>query len=190
MLIPRIKKLKVITNVIVVTLIGFFIIGGVAEAATFGGGRVNNAKPLAFYHSSVSSYGYTANYDAGRAYWNAHSKVDIRKSTGSSGADRYYIGNTSVTGLLGVMTPYTLTGTVASVNSNWAYTTVYMYDNTMRSTGSNTNARRNYNAAHEIGHSIKMAHVPLPTNSVMVQGWRDIPSGLTSFDRGEIDKKW
>lgn len=167
------------------------VIGSVVNAEYFSGGRKNNASPLAYYASSVSSYGYTSHYDAGRAYWNSHSQVNIAKTTSTTGRpDIYYIGNSSVSGLLGQIVPYTSTGSQASVSSYWDYTTVFMYDNQMRASSKYSASTVKYNAAHEIGHTIKMAHVPIPHNSVMVQGFYNIPSYLTSFDSGEVTAKW
>lgn len=60
----------------------------------------------------------------------------------------------------------------------------------MRSTSNYSASRVNYNIAHEIGHSIKMAHVSKATLSVKPQGWVPIPSSLTQYDRQEIGKKW
>ncbi|WP_207205150.1 hypothetical protein [Peribacillus sp. TH16] len=68
--------------------------------------------------------------------------------------------------------------------------TVTMYDNQMRAQSNYTASYIRMNAAHEIGHSIKMAHVAKAYNSVMPQGWRAIPSSLTSYDSGEVTKKW
>lgn len=163
----------------------------VAQADYFAGGRKNNAAPYAYYHSSVSTYGYVGNYDVARSYWNANSKVNIKKTTSTSARpDIYYVGNTSVSGLLGQIIPYTSTGTQAAVGGYWDYTTVFIYDNQMRAQSTFTSSRVNYNAAHEVGHTLKMAHVTPPYNSVMVQGWYNIPSTLTSYDSGEINKKW
>jgi predicted Zn-dependent protease len=187
----KLKHLTLIIITLSVLLCTSMIAEGVIKAAYFSGGRKNNAAPSVFYHSSVSSFGYTSNYNAGIAYWNANSKVNITKTfTSVHGADVYYIGTTATSGLLGRIVPYDSSGNVASTNSYWDYTNVTMYDNQMRAQSNYTSSRINYNAAHEIGHTIKMAHVPIPTNSVMVQGWYNIPASLTSFDSGEINSKW
>lgn len=89
-----------------------------AEAVIFGGTRTGNAKPTAWYSSSVGSHGYISNFDRGRGYWNAHSKVNITKSSTSANSDRYYVSNTSTRGLLGLMTPYNSSGSKVSVHSN------------------------------------------------------------------------
>ncbi|MEY9971980.1 hypothetical protein ABH966_002354 [Lysinibacillus sp. RC46] len=151
----------------------------------------NNAMPNAFYHSSVAAYGYAANYDKARSYWNGSSKVNITKTTSSAGRpDIYSVGTTSVSGLLGQAGGYNSSGSAVSLDSNWDYATSIIYDNQMRAQSNYTASRINFNAAHEVGHTIKMAHVGIPHDSVMVQGWWEIPSGLTSYDSGEINKKW
>lgn len=166
------------------------IFTSVVDAAIFAGSRKNYAKLTVYYHSSVSAYGYTSNYDRGRAYWNAHSKVNItRASININRPDIYYIGNTSVKGLLDRVIPYNSSGIKVSASEYWDYTTVYMYDNQMRAQSNYSSSRINYNAAHEIGHTIKKAHVPIPYNSVMVQGWYTIPSSITSFDSSEVNRK-
>lgn len=187
------KSGKVRINLMVVLLLAVFLTvmfkGTEAKADFFGGDRKNGPAPRAFYTSSVSMLGYTANYDAGRAYWNSNSLVNIQKVGNINRPDLYYIGDTSVPGL-GQVTPYNSAGLVAPLNGYWDYTTVFMYHNQMVAQSNYTNSRINYNAAHEIGHTLKMAHVGPPTNSVMVQGWRNIPSTITSYDSGEINRKW
>lgn len=162
-----------------------------ASADYFSGSRTNNAKPYAWYDASVANYGYTSHYDAGRAYWNSHSKVDIKRSLFYDlSYDKYYIGNTSTSGLLGRISPKTSSGAEAGVDSFWSYVVVTMYDNQMRAQSNYSSSYIRMNAAHEIGHSIKMAHAAKAYNSVMPQGWRPIPSSLTIYDSGEVGKKW
>lgn len=167
------------------------VFGSVANADYFSGGRKNDAHPFAYYASSVSNYGYTSYYDAGRAYWNKHSKVNILRTTSTSGRpDIYYISNTSVTELFGQIIPYNSSGTQVSTSSYWDYTTVFMYDNQLRVSSKYSASTVKYNAAHEIGHTIKMAHVAAAYNSVMVQGLYNIPSSLTSYDSSQVSAKW
>lgn len=161
-------------------------------ATAFGGGRKNNGWPKAYYHSSVAANGYTSNYDAGRAYWNQSYIVTIGKTTSTANRpDIYYIGNTSIPGVIGQFTPYNSLGNPVTVNSYWDYTTVFMYDNQMRALSNYTTLRINYNAAHEIGHTVKMAH---PSSvlylSVMAQGWNDLPYSIRPYDLDEVNKKW
>ncbi|SFF05955.1 hypothetical protein SAMN04487969_112157 [Paenibacillus algorifonticola] len=176
------------------SFLAVFLFGSVVSADYFSGNRKNGAKPLAYYHSSVADNGYTSHYDAGRAYWNGNSKVNIVKTETNSVVSRpdvYYIGNTSIAGFFGQTIAYTSSGDITTADSYWDYTTVFMYDNTMRAKGSDYSAPTvKYNAAHEIGHSIKMAHVPFPYNSVMVQGWRSVPSAITTYDSEQVDSKW
>lgn len=167
------------------------IIFEAADAATYAGGRKGNAKPNVFYSASVSNFGYTSNFDAGRAYWNTNSKVNITKTTSlDNRPDIYYVGNTSNVNVLGVAAGYSSTSTLVALTSYWDFATATIYDNSMRAQSNYTTSRINYNAAHEIGHTIKMAHVGIPTNSVMVQGWYNIPTSITSFDSGEVNTKW
>ena len=91
---------------------------------------------------------------------------------------------------MGRISPKTSSGTEAGVDSFWSYVVVTMYDNQMRAQSNYSTSYINMNAAHEIGHSIKMAHAASAYYSVMPQGWRAIPSSLTSYDSGEVGKKW
>lgn len=185
------KYNKFLIALISVLAIGTSFLSTSASADYFLGGRTNNAMPYAWYDSSVANYGYTTNFDAGRNYWNSHSKVDIKRAFSySSSYDRYYIGNTSTSGLLGRIYPYNSSGVEVSADSNWSYVVVMMFDNQMRAQSTYSSSYINMNAAHEIGHSIKMAHAASVYNSVMPQGWRAIPSSLTSYDSGEVSKKW
>lgn len=187
----RLKFLRLIIISFSVLLFTSIIIESTANAAIWAGDRKNRAKPYAYYHSSVDLYGYKLNYDRGRAYWNANSRVNITKTTSiANRPDIYYIGNSAVSGLLGQIIPLNSLGNTVSVTSNWDYVTVFMYSNQMIAHPNYSVSRVNYNAAHEIGHAIKMAHVPIQNNSVMVQGFYPIPSSLTSFDSGEVNRKW
>lgn len=173
--------------------VAVFLFGSLVSADYLSGGRKNNAKPLAFYHSSVADAGYTSHYDAGRAYWNGNSKVNIVRTMFNSVTDRpdiYYIGNTSIPNLAGQTVGYTSSGAQTSPDNYWDYTTVYMYDNVMRVTDPYTSEHVKFNAAHEIGHTIKMAHTSLGFNSVMPQGWRVIPSSITPYDSEQVNSKW
>ncbi|MDC3413182.1 hypothetical protein NC797_11645 [Aquibacillus sp. 3ASR75-11] len=182
------KSIMVLTSAVVLSSM-FFIID--VKADYFGGSRSYQAAPYAWYHSSVYSYNYDDNYDAGRGYWNDHFGVNIKKTydTGTY-IDRYYVGNTSTSGLLGRIQPINGNSEVASVNEYWYRVNVFIYDNQMRAQSSYNNSHVSMNAAHEIGHSIKMAHASSAYYSVMPQGWRTLPYNITSYDSGEIDAKW
>lgn len=184
------NRVAVIMLSLTILLISSFA-GSPASADYLGGGRKDNASPRAYYHSSVTSYGYVSHYDAGRAYWNSHLQVNITKTPyTTSRPDIYYIGNSSVSGLLGQIIPYNSAGSQVGATSYWDYTTVFMYDNQMRAQSTFNSKYTHYNAAHEIGHTIKMAHVSSPYNSVMVSGWRAIPGYLTTYDSGQVSAKW
>lgn len=185
------KYNKLLIALIAVLTLGTSFLSTSASADYYSGGRTDNAKPYAWYDASVANYGYTSHYDAGRAYWNSHSNVDIKRAlTYSSSYDRYYIGNTSTSGLLGRTIPKTSTGEDASLGAFWGYVVVTMYDNQMKAESNYSSSYIQMNAAHEIGHSIKMAHAASSYNSVMPIGWRPIPSSLTSYDSGEVGTKW
>ncbi|MFC9706635.1 hypothetical protein ACFTRD_00585 [Paenibacillus sp. NPDC056933] len=176
------------------SFLAVFLCGSFASADYFSGTRKNGSKPMAYYHSSVADYNYTSHYDAGRTYWNGNSRVNIARTLTNSTVTRpdiYYIGNTATANFYGQIVPYNSSGSTVGPDDYWDYTAVFMYDNTMRATGSGyTSANIRYNAAHEIGHTIKMAHVPIPYNSVMVQGWRAVPGSITTYDSGEVNSKW
>lgn len=183
------RYIKLLIVLISVLALGPSFLSTIASADYFSDGRTSNAKPYAWYDASVINYGYTSHYDAGRVYWNSHSAVDIKKSiTNSSTYDKYYVGNTSTSGLLGRIPPKNSSGLETGVDSFWSYVVVTIYDNQMKAQSNYSASYVNMNTAHEIGHSIKMAHAALAYNSVMPQG--AIPSSLTSYDSGEAGKKW
>lgn len=185
----RIKKSGFVKFIIAGLLLFTFTTS--ASANYFGGSRTKNAKPVVYYDSSVSKYGYTSNFDAGRAYWNSHSAVNITKSTSyKKGMDQYLVANTSVAGLLGEIIPVNSSGIEVSTSASWSYVLVKIYANQMKNLSNYDSSHISMNAAHEIGHSIKMAHASKAYNSVMPQGWRKLPSSLTSYDKGEVTKKW
>ncbi|GBF74412.1 hypothetical protein PA598K_02755 [Paenibacillus sp. 598K] len=187
------KRLKAkYFSMLAFSVLSLVLFGSVASADYFGGTRKDGSRPSAFYHSTVAQYGYTGAYDAGRAYWNAKSQVNITRAVISNPIDRpdtYYIGNTSVPDFWGQIAPINSSGVIAQPNEHWVYVDVIMYDNTMRASG-HQQANVRYNAAHEIGHTIKMAHVNIPTNSIMVQGWWPIPASITTYDSNQVDLKW
>lgn len=162
------------------SILALVMFGSIASADYWGGNRKGGPNPSAFYHSSVNQYGYTGAYDAGRGYWNANSKVNITRTpiyNAIDPPDTYYIGNSATPNLWGQIAPTNSSGNLALPDEYWVYVEVTMYDNNMRAAGHQP-ANVRYNAAHEIGHTIKMAHVPIPTNSVMVQGWWAIPASI------------
>lgn len=104
---------KLTISLLVILLITSMGFETITSADVFSGGRKDNSKPSAHNHLSVNQYGYSSHYDRGRAYWNAHSNVNIKKSNNSvSLSDTYYIGNTSVAGMLGRIIPYNASGMV------------------------------------------------------------------------------
>ncbi len=185
------KYLKLIITSFLLLLVISTTFKEETDAAYFAAGRKNNASPYVYYDSSVSSYAYASNFDAARAYWNANSLVNITKtSSTSTRPDVYYVSTTSKPGYYGQTYVYGTNGMETSTSSYWEYAEVFVFDNQVRANSSNSSAIKNYNVAHEIGHTIKMAHVPIPYNSVMIQGLYSIPSSITSFDSGELNAKW
>jgi hypothetical protein len=175
------------------TIVGFLSIivifaSSTSFATIFSGGR-SSANFNAYYDSSVASYGYTNHYDTARADWSAaSSKVNIGKTTSTSGSpDKYYVGTTSVVGLLGVQTPYNSSGQNVGTSSTWAYSTVAIYDNQMNDFGMSFSERVS-NATHEVGHTLSQAHPVTSQNSVMIQSIQSI--GVQNWDRESLIAKW
>lgn len=184
--------LKFMSIVLMVCTFLIFIVpfSGV-EASTYPGGRNRGASPQAYYTDSVAQFGYTANYDRGRAYWNTHPRVNIQRTFNlSTQPDRYFVSATFQAGLLGRIFPYGRNGNQVGSGEYWQYVSVYMYANQMRGQSNYQSSAVSYNAAHEIGHTIKLGHQPLLVDSVMAQGFRPIPSSLTNPDRTSVNRKW
>lgn len=187
----KLKYSKLIIITFSVLLFTSIISESVAKANYFSGGRKNNADYFAYYDSSVSSFGYSSNYDTARSYWNASSVVNITRTFSLLYTpDIYYVDNTATSGLLGQVIPYDSSENVVGASSYWDHTHVFIYDNQMEAQSPYTTAYINYNASHEVGHTIKMAHTSPPISSVMIQGWYSSPSSLSVYDSGEADLKW
>lgn len=76
----------------------------------------------------------------------------------------YYIGTSHDENLLGQAFYKDSSGNGVSADGYWDHVILYMYDNSMRANSNNSDSRVKYNAAHEVGHSIKMDHVPIVAN--------------------------
>ena len=204
------SKLTLITLLVVLSSIFF---SKFAFAYYFDGYRSYYAGETAWYDSSIANLGYTGDYDKGRGYWNYSPYVDIGKNTGTyqKYQDKYFIGTTAVNGLLGHCLPVqyrtdangkeyaVVYDDQTNANSDilnewWDYTIVTLFDNSMKATGSQfTSTYVSYNAAHEIGHSIKMKHAPdgyYAGLSVMDQGWNPLYYNLMEYDAQEVTNKW
>lgn len=193
---------KVVFLLLLTSIFLSFIPFTQAHATTLSGTRLNTgANFTAWYDASVINLGYQGDMDKGRAYWNnSAANVYIDKNTGSYGGDqdKYFVGNTTINGLLGQTNYYlqSVGGTYqVSTGEDFNYCTVVLYDNSMKGhikDGTFDAAHASYNAAHEIGHSIKMDHpntVSSPS-SVMWQGWNAIPAYITTYDENDAVAKW
>ncbi len=179
------KKLFSMVGILSIAVIS---ISSTSFATSFTGGR-SSANFNAYYDSSVSTNGYTSAYDTARSDWSAASgSVNIGKTTSTSGTpDKYYVGSTATSGLLGVTTPYNTSGGVAGVSDRWAFATVAIYHNQMEAFGMNS-AQKTSNATHEIDHTLSQAHPSTSSSSVMKQGIQSI--GVQAYDKQSLIAKW
>lgn len=185
------KKLILLTSFFLSTSL---LISSVSNAAYFIGGR-ESGWFSAYYTNSVATYGYTNHYDTARTSWaNITTKVNVGKVSSDTGTpDKYYIGTTSSTNLLGQNVFYKKSGStfvVANTYETWAYATVSMYHNTMRDIWDMTQSQIISNATHEVGHSISLAHPPDSDNRsrVMRQGIQSI--GPQAADKESLIYRW
>ncbi len=166
-----------------------------AKADTFGGGRSNSNRNIMVYlDSSVanSSY-YNSIYSYARSYWsNTGTSFSgfLVASSNSPTSDEYCVSTTATSGLLGRTYPYKRvngSSVTATNNEYWEWCKIFIYSNQMDAY-SMTDDQRRSNAAHEIGHSLKLAHTTANTSSVMLQGIQSIQP--TSYDIGQLRSKW
>jgi len=200
----NIKKV-IATSLIALTSLTF--ISSAASAETFTGTIKDGVNRPVWYSSSVGSYGYTGTFDIGRAYWNVDTKANLWKwDQVNNSTDRYYIGTSDGGDLdtLGKTTPYKITSTGAAVladpNETWNFSVVTLYHDAFQKKRWHGLTYRAMDAdeirktsAHEVGHSLKMAHNVTMTSldTVMRQGIYDIPSTkITTYDKNEFVKKW
>ena len=188
----NLKKYKKIISISILSLLGIISVNDTSYAESFSGGR-KSASFKCYYDSSVANYGYRTTFDTAISRWNnTSSKVSISKTTNTSSyPDKYYIGNTSISGVLGRTIPYkkNIFGKIVEdkTNDDWTYCTVALYDNTMKENYMNS-SQIHSNATHEIGHTLSQAHPDTSLSSVMKQGIQSI--GPTSYDKSSITSKW
>jgi len=211
------KFKKIIINSII-CLTSLTIFGSVASATTFSGTLKSGVNRPVWYSPSVASYGYTSHFDAGRDYWNRDTKVNLWKwDQANNSTDRYYVGTSypkdSDDGELnvdGAQSSYKVTSTGAVVeadkNEDWNFSVVTIYHNALSSPEKNY-ARELVNevTAHEIGHSIKMAHSlgTYSPNSSYADKYgyledtimhpskvRKLTSIIRPYDQKEVERKW
>jgi predicted Zn-dependent protease len=162
-----------------------------SDATIYNGGRISADHPI-YYSSSVSSYGYGTHFDQARNNWNVLStQVNLWKNASStSQTDDYYIGiATNPPGKvnLGLTSFYDSTGTPVANYQTWAYSTVTLYDNSMRQL-SMTPEQIIGNATHEVGHSISLDHPAISVSSIMNSGVQSIPP--TTYDKNDVYSAW
>ncbi|MEK5439337.1 MULTISPECIES: matrixin family metalloprotease [Paenibacillus] len=123
-----------------------------------------NGKIQAWYDSSISSYGYTSHFDHAVSTWNGrNANVSISKTLNNSGqVDRYYVGTTSEEGLYGRNIWYNDLGIPVDPDwFSWSRSVVSVFDNQLRNFNGGVNftsARIKHTTAHEVGHSLGLAH--------------------------------
>ena len=152
------------------------------------GGKTWDGVTIYEFDSSVYDYKYDYEnvYNSAISNWEGISSAVSFTEGEHRYADKYYVGNSSVQGLLGRMDPYSAVG-LTSLDKNWNYTKVHIFHNNMDSEGM-TKAQRISNTTHEIGHSLKLSHPTRNETSVMNQGIQKI--GPTSYDKSELRSKW
>jgi hypothetical protein len=186
---------------LVSTIIIFMLHISETNAASFQGSRNGSGMHTAWYDSSIASYGYTSHFDAARSYWNySSSNVYISKNSGTHKKyqDRYYVGNTEVKNLIGLAAFYQYTwysSKSVEADEYWDYCEIIIYENNMRSSSNYSDSSVKMNIAHEIGHTLKLAHAPtyygVPYyESVMNTGFFPIYSPTTDYDIQSLTNKW
>lgn len=179
------------------------IFSTVASADSFNGGRKGNGMHYAYYSPSVYEKGYSTYFHDARTYWNQSPKIGIGQSnTYKKWDDRYYANFAQNTDILGQIYIAKYINNVAQygqdawINHYWDFTHVILYYNSIQKSSANTRSKVSYIAAHEVGHSIKMAHTT-KSNSVLrtpYQGYL-IPGGsgnitISASDKASVNAKW
>ncbi|SDL98714.1 matrixin family metalloprotease [Paenibacillus jilunlii] len=142
-------------------------------------GGNDNGHIQAWYDSSISSYGYTSHFDHAVSTWNGrNANVSISKTLNNSGqVDRYYVGTTTELGLYGRNLWYNDLGISVDPDwFSWSRSVVSVYDNQLRNHNNGVNftsTRIRHTTAHEVGHSLGLAHTTSSTQvstSLMTEG--------------------
>lgn len=159
-------------------------------------GGFNSASGLNWTYSVSDSYANTYIVPAANSWNNISSKVKLNKVTSGTYNIRATLETTTVSGRLGLMTPYCRIGGVnssggACLSYAWGSAKVTAYSNQMSAFGMNTsNIISNY--AHEFGHALSLAHVSgSPSTSpisVMKQGIQSYLPQQT--DKDHLKQKW
>lgn len=208
---------------IVITLLCVLIIGTSVSAETFSGIRYfegveytpqgdNYTLYFNYSDSSVSAQGYSFVCSSAAQYWN-HNLSKITTVSGSQYANsaRDYI--ICITGYDPAILAYTkklnyLGYTIDDPNDDWYRTKIEIYYNYMNTKISNlgmtsdeAEAFKRYIVAHEMGHSLKLAHSSMAVcYTVMRNGWYDYPLyymytsessySIRQYDNSDLNAKW
>ncbi|MDT0124904.1 hypothetical protein Q9R46_19725 [Paenibacillus sp. RRE4] len=182
------KNVKKVTAIATAVVLATISISSIVSADYWPKGR-SSAKFNAYYDSSVSSYGYTSAFDAGREGWNGiSSNVAIGKTSSTSGLnDKYYVGTTTNSRLVGQASYYSPSGTPVDREALRAYSTVALYHNTLDDKFPGVEYRTSA-ATHEIGHTLSLGETTPNVNSVMQPLLQKI--GVQTYDKNELKAKW
>lgn len=173
-----------------------FLSLSVSHADIYTGGRSSGIK-YAYYDSSVSNRNYNSKFNAGRAMWDGiSSNVSVGFDPLSYNTnDKYYVGSSSTSGLLGLTRPYKLNQNgiivTATANDTWAYATVSVYETNINNFPLKNDAEIISTViAHEIGHTLSLGHSAPQYYSIMQQNQAITTYPPTSYDRSELIRKW
>lgn len=166
---------------------------------TFLGKRNSGAKFYVWYDSSVFNNSYDGYFNTGKNNWNnISSKVgpltyNQNSEVNGKKSDRYYVGNTTNSGVLGYFNPMLHNGTsVNPFESSWEYGSIYAYKNQIDLYGLTSAQITSSVATHEVGHSLSLSHnfgSACNNNCVMTA------NALTSIapnteDKTQLKNKW
>ena len=159
---------------------------------------ITGARFATFYDISVSNAGYIGTYDTARASWNQiSSKVAIDKSTTYAEAnDQYFVSDSDRSPINGetIFLFRNPDGTYKTVtaNNNFHHSQVVLYNGSFLHGYPDPNVRAYWirsSAIHEVGHSLLQAHNSQAPGMSIMRPDSD-SSGVTTYDRGELIRKW
>lgn len=185
---------KIMLMVSILTLLASTL---VVQATIISGSRSKTSSNniYVWLDSSVAnSTTYNSIYSYARSYW-TNTGTNFQgfyvSSTNYQTSDEYYVSTTATSQLWGRTVPYKRLSdgstTQASTTEYWEFCRVYIFSNQMDAYGFSTEQRRS-NAAHEIGHTLKLAHPSVSVTAIMNQGIQSILP--QSYDIQELGRKW